>query len=154
TDSEMSIDEVRAHVSLWAMLAAPLFASSELASMAEATRAILTNPEVVAMDQDILGIPGFLYRLDGQLEVWVRPLSRGQLSVLFLNRGPTPLTVVFDWTKHRVKDELTNKHYDFGTTVYSVRDMWQHEQHGTTAHPLSTTLQSHTVALLRLTPQK
>lgn len=154
SDSEMTTDEMRAHVSLWSMLAAPLFVSRNLGSLPDSTRSILTNPEVVAMDQDILGIPGFRYRQDGELEVWVRPLSRGKLAVLFLNRGSTPLAVRFDWTKQRVNDNLTHKRYDFGNTVYTVRDMWEHTQLGTTEAPLSTTLQSHSVTLLRLTPHK
>lgn len=150
----MSVAEDRAHFSLWAMLAAPLIAGTDLEAMAESTREILTNPEVIAVDQDILGVQGFRYRTDGALEIWVRPLSRGQLAVLFLNRGQTPLEVAFDWTKHRVKDDLTHRHYDFATTVFAVRDVWGHQQRGTTKTPLSTTLQSHDVTMLRLTPQK
>jgi alpha-galactosidase len=150
----MTFGEDRAHFSLWAMLAAPLIAGNDLVSMKESTRDLLTNPEVIAVDQDILGIQGFRYRTDGELDVWVRPLSRGQLAVLFLNRGQTPLGVHFEWSKHRVKDDLTHKHYDFGSTVYAVRDVWDHKQLGTTKTPLSTTLQSHEVTLLRLTPQK
>jgi alpha-galactosidase len=150
----MSPVEDRAHFSLWAMLAAPLTATDDLASMAESTRELLTNPEVIAVDQDILGVQGFRYRAEGELDVWVRPLSRGQLAVLFLNRGQTPLEVHFDWSKHRVEDDLTRKHYDFASTVFLVRDLWGHQPLGTSKTPLSTTLQSHDVTMLRLTPQK
>lgn len=150
----MSAAEDRAQFSLWAMLAAPLIAGNDLGTLTDATREILTNPEVIAVDQDILGVQGFRYRTDGALEIWVRPLSRGQLAVLLLNRGQTPLDVAFDWTKHRVKDDLTHRHYDFATTVFGVRDVWGHRQLATTKTPLSTTLQSHDVTMLRLTPQK
>ncbi len=153
-DYGMSVVEERAQVSLWAMLASPLMAANDLSKLTESKRAILTNPEVIAVDQDILGIQGFKYRTDGELDVWVRPLSRGQVAVLFLNRGRAALDVSFDWSKHRLEDDLTHKHYDFATTAYSVRDLWAHEQVGTTKTPLSTTLQSHDVSMLRLTPQK
>lgn len=150
----MSLAEDRAHVSLWAMLAAPLIAGNDLIRTSESTHGLLTNPEVIAVDQDILGVQGFRYRTDGELDVWVRPLSRGQLAVLFLNRNETPLALDFEWTKHRVADDLTRKYYDLTATVYTVRDVWAHEQRGTTQTPLSTTLQSHDVLMLRLTPKK
>jgi alpha-galactosidase len=150
----MTDAEDRAHVSLWAMLAAPLIANNDLTSMSESTRKILTNPEVIAVDQDNLGIQGFRYRTDGALDVWVRPLTRGQLAVLFLNRGATALDLAFDWSKHEVVDDLTRKRYSFSSATYSVRDLWAHQPRDTTKTPLSTTLQSHDVLLLRLTPNK
>lgn len=150
----MTAAEDRAQVSLWAMLAAPLLVGGDLASMADSTRAILTNPEVIAVDQDNLGVQGYRYRTDGALDVWLRPLGRGQLAVLFLNRGATKLQLAFDWRKHEVRDDLTLKSYSFATTTYEVRDLWAHERVGTTQEPLSTTLQSHDVLMLRLTPKK
>lgn len=150
----MTEAEDRAQLSLWAMLAAPLVCSNDLTSMTEATRKLLTNPETIAVDQDNLGIQGFRYRTDGELELWVRPLSRGQLALLFLNRGRSAREVSFDWAKNEIRDDLTHRHYDLTETVYEVRDLWAHEHLGTTNRPLSTTLQRHDVLMLRLTPQK
>ena len=82
----MSVAEDRAHFSLWAMLAAPLIAGNDLRSMSEETAAILTNPDVIAVDQDPLGIQGFKYQDEGALEIWIRPFVDGDWAMTILNR--------------------------------------------------------------------
>src|SRR6185369_952660 len=70
----MTDDEYRTHMSLWALLAAPLIAGNDLRSMTPATKAILTNAEVIAVDQDPEGKQGKRAWKEGDLEVWSRPL--------------------------------------------------------------------------------
>ncbi len=85
----MSDTEYRSHFALWAMLAAPLIAGNDLTQMSRETLAILTAPEIIAIDQDKLGVQGRrVVKSDGQ-EVWIRPLSDGATAVLFLNRAET-----------------------------------------------------------------
>ncbi|HEV2867224.1 MAG TPA: alpha-galactosidase, partial [Allosphingosinicella sp.] len=86
----MSESEYRAHFSLWAIMAAPLIAGNDVANMDAATRAILLNREVIAVDQDPLGVQGRRVRDDGEQELWVKPLAGGARAVLFLNRGTAP----------------------------------------------------------------
>ncbi|MGN6421724.1 MAG: alpha-galactosidase [Asticcacaulis sp.] len=83
----MTDTEYRAHFSLWAMLAAPLIAGNDLSDMSEATKAILMNPDVIAVDQDKLGRQGHRVSKDGDYEVWARPLSNGDTAVILLNRS-------------------------------------------------------------------
>src|SRR5690606_7164969 len=83
----MTEDEDRAHFSLWAILAAPLMAGNDVAAMTPATRDTLTNREVIAVDQDRLGIQGYRFYQEGALDVWVKPLAAGELAILFLNRS-------------------------------------------------------------------
>ena len=79
--------ENRAHFSMWAMLAAPLLAGNDLTNMKPEIKAILTNRDVIAIDQDALGKQGSRIYSDGEVEVWTRQLSGGALAVAVLNAG-------------------------------------------------------------------
>ena len=91
----MTDDEYRTHMSLWCILAAPLLAGNNLVTMGAATKAILTNPEVIAIDQDPLGVQGHRVTQEGPLEVWMKPLEDGSKAVGLFNRGwgAMPVTV-------------------------------------------------------------
>jgi alpha-galactosidase len=86
----LTTSEYRSHFSLWAMMAAPLIAGNDIANMDEATRSILLNREVIAVDQDRLGIQGRRVWKDGARELWVKPLAGGARAVLLFNRGTAP----------------------------------------------------------------
>ncbi len=88
-NGELTLAENRAHFSMWAMLAAPLLAGNDLTRMKPEIRAILTNPAVIAIDQDPLGRPAKRVYSSGQVEVWTRPLSGGAIAVAILNIGDT-----------------------------------------------------------------
>jgi alpha-galactosidase len=146
----MSVAEDRAHFSLWAMLAAPLIAGNDLRDMTPETHAILTNREVVAVDQDPLGVQGFRHRASGDLEVWARPLAGGDWAVVFLNRGTAPLTVRFDWRSESIEDSLSHRRLDTGTTNYTIRNLWAGTEHGDTVAPVEAEIPPHDVLMLRL----
>lgn len=150
----MSAAEDRAHFSLWSMLAAPLIAGNDLSGMSAQTAAILTNREVIAVDQDVLGIQGFRHRAEGDLETWARPLADGAWAVLFLNRGESPRTARFDWARERIEDTLSQRDLRGGATLYEIRDLWKKQAAGDTSRPLSATIAPHDVVMLRLTPRR
>ncbi len=77
----------RFNFSMWAMLAAPLIAGNDLPNMKPAIKAILTNREVIAIDQDPLGREGSRAYIDGEVEVWTRHLSGGALAVAIFSTG-------------------------------------------------------------------
>jgi len=87
-NGELSPAENQAHFSLWAMLAAPLLAGNDLPNMKPEVKAVLTNRDVIAIDQDPLGKQGSLAYSDGEVDVWTRALSSGAMAVLVLNVGP------------------------------------------------------------------
>jgi alpha-galactosidase len=97
----MTADEYRTHMSLWAILAAPLLAGNDLSKMSDETKSILMDRGVIAIDQDRLGKQGDRVSQDGDLEVWSKPLSDGMAVGLF-NRGTSkaPMTVKLSevWT--------------------------------------------------------
>jgi alpha-galactosidase len=72
---------------MWAILAAPLLAGNDLLNMKPEIKAILTNRDVIAIDQDALGKQGSRIYSDGEVEVWTRQLSGGALAVAVLNAG-------------------------------------------------------------------
>ena len=83
----LSLAENRSHFSMWAMLAAPLLAGNDLPNMKPEVRDILTNRDVIAIDQDRLGREGTHAYSDGEVDVWVRHLSGGALAIAVLNAG-------------------------------------------------------------------
>ena len=90
----MSSDEYRMHMSLWAILAAPLLAGNDLSKMSPDTLSILKNKDVVAIDQDSLGKQGDRVSADGPYEVWARTLAHGKAIALFnRSEAAAPVTL-------------------------------------------------------------
>jgi alpha-galactosidase len=86
-NGKLTLAENRAHFSMWAMLAAPLLAGNDLPNMKPEIRSILTNRDVIAIDQDQLGKQGQRAYAEGEVEVWTRHLKGGALAVAVLNAG-------------------------------------------------------------------
>lgn len=147
----LTFTESRAHFSLWAMLAAPLIAGNDVRNMSMETRKVLTNREVIAVNQDALGIQGFPAITEDGLEVWMKPLSNDAWAVCFLNRSNNAKTINFDWKKHLIKDDSFQKQLDAKKTIYKIRDLWAQKDSGTTDTALKTSVSSHDVLMFRLT---
>jgi len=150
----MTLSEDRAHFTLWCMMASPLMAGNDLRNMSQETREILTNNEVIAVNQDPLGIQGFKYLKKDELEIWVKPLKEDELAVCFLNRGMATKKIEFNWEDHFIKDDFVHKEYKFDQTEYQVRDLWIKKNIGTTKKSYVSTIASHDVKLLKLSPVK
>ncbi|GAB3779795.1 alpha-galactosidase [Dyella agri] len=136
----MSDVEYRAQFSLWAMIAAPLIAGNDIAHMSDATRAILLNRDVIAVDQDNLGRAGHRVRKNGDLEVWARPLADGGRAVVLFNRGEHPADITADWT-------------DLGfpaTAALKVRDLWANKSLGRASGHFTANVAPHGVVMVRL----
>jgi len=146
----MTESQDRAHFSMWSLLAAPLIAGHDPRTMSEATRAILTNPEVIAVDQDALGIAGFFYSAQNDLEIWFKPLEEGGWAVAFLNKGRSPISLEFDWKTQPVEDSFNGKKTNFDKTTYVLRNLWTRADLGTTASSLKATVGLQDVLMLRL----
>ncbi|HPG39942.1 MAG TPA: glycoside hydrolase family 27 protein [bacterium] len=150
----MSVNEDRAHFSMWCMQAAPLMAGNDLANMSKETLEILTNKEAIAVDQDTLGIQGFSYAMNDKVEIWFKPLQNDEWAVCFLNRNGEAKPVEFTWSEHKVIDSFANREADFTKTTYKIRDLWAKKDIGKTDKKLTTTLPGHDVLMFRLTPVK
>lgn len=151
--NDLSVSESRAHFSMWSMLSAPLIAGNDLRSMEEETREILTNEEVIAVNQDTLGIQGFRYKDIRDIEIWFKPLAGGDWAMCILNRGLEKRTISFDWKNEYVGDDLSGHSTQFGENTYTLRDLWKHEEIGTTEEPLKAEIPKHDVLMLKLNKQ-
>ena len=145
----MTVDEDRAHFSMWCMLAAPLMAGNDLRIMTPETLAILTNKEVIAVDQDPLGVEAYKYTEKDSVQTWVKPLKNGA-AVCFLNSSFNPRTISFNWAENALKDDVSGMSIDFNTATYNVRDLWAKKDLGKTNKAFSKTLAPHSVVMLRV----
>ena len=130
--------EYRTHMSLWSILAAPLLAGNDIRSMTQATRDILENREVIAIDQDKAGQQGSRVSKDGDNEVWARRLAGGDWAVGLFNRGESAATVTAKWSDLK----LSGKH--------KVRDVWAHQDRGAVQDQFSAEVPAHGVILIRI----
>ena len=146
----MSQNEDKAHFTMWCMLAAPLIAGNDLRNMSEDTKKILTNKSVIAIDQDSLGIEGFKYSSKDSLEIWFKPLVKGDWAMCFLNRSLKPQKVSFNWHNEAVTDSLSGRNAQFDNTLYNIEDLWNNKNIGTTKEALNTVVPAHDVLILRL----
>lgn len=164
----MSVSEDRAHFTLWCMMAAPLILGNDITDMTPETLAIITNREMIAVDQDPLGVQGLRLKEDGDLQYWFKPLSDGDWAFCILNTGDAAVTVPVDWTALEVNDELSGRSTSFGSVNYTVKDIWnpvakpfmtlikgKGKQRGKLV-PVNTqvVVGSHDVAAFRLTPKQ
>ncbi len=146
----MATNEDRAHFAMWCMIAAPLIAGNDLRSMSAQTAAILKNKEVIAVDQDAMGVQGYQYAVKDSVETWLKPLQGGDWAVCFLNRGSKSQKIDFDWKKEVITDTLSKAVLNAQNQTYSLRNLETMKDAGTTKLPLKTEVPVHDVLMLRL----
>jgi len=139
-NGSMSAAEYRTHMSLWALLAAPLIAGHDVRSSAPETVALLTNREVIAIDQDALGRPGRRVVRRGPLEVWTRPLEGKKIAVGLFNRGEAPAKVEASFTELGIKGRA------------GALDVWAQRSLDALEGIVSAEVEPHAVMLLVLEP--
>lgn len=135
-------EESRAHFSLWCMLAAPLIAGNDVRHMDGFTHKILTNKEVIALDQDPLGKQGFRVVKADEREIWIKPLKDDAFAVCLLHAS----------RKFANKMELKWSEIPQLTGTYTVRDLWEAKNLGDTTKDWTGELQWHDVKLFKLIP--
>lgn len=111
-------DAERTHMTLWAMLAAPLIAGNDLSAMSADTRGVLINKEVLAIDQDPRGVPGNRVMQEGPIQLWARPLADGTLAVALVNTLNHSLDATLDFKALGLRGAVP------------ARDLWQHRDLG------------------------
>lgn len=146
----LSLNEDRAHFSMWCMLAAPLMAGNDLRKMSEETIAILTNKDAISVDQDPLGVQGFKWAERDSVEIWFKPLKDDHLAVCFLNKSSKVKDFVYDWKMNAVADSVSGLKGDFKKQSYHIFNIWTKEKNGSTAKPLRAKIGPHDVLMFRL----
>lgn len=134
----MNRDEYRTHMALWALLAAPLLAGNDLRTMTPETKEILTNAEIIAVDQDPKGIQGRRVWQQGPLEIWAKPLADGSQAVGLFNRTESALQMTLDFGA-------------IGTASSAkLRDLWEHKDLGTVKESYTVEVPKHGVVMLKM----
>jgi alpha-galactosidase len=138
----MSADEDRAHFAMWAIMAAPLLAGNDITKMSATTKAIMTNPDIIAVDQDPLGAQGTVVATPGtNLEIWSKPMSgTNTRAVALFNRTSAAAAMTVQWST-----------IGLPTGAATVRDLWNQKDLGpaTDAYTASS-VPSHGVVVLKV----
>jgi alpha-galactosidase len=138
----MTTTEYESHFSLWAMLAAPLIAGNDLSAMDADTRRILTNADVVAVDQDPLGQQARRVWKQGDHEIWARPLKGGDHAVVLFNRGRAAADLRVDWDLLNLPAGLEA----------DVKDLWSKKVARNVRGGWGGSVAPHGVLMVRITP--
>ncbi|KAL7098166.1 hypothetical protein ACP275_09G000300 [Erythranthe tilingii] len=139
----MTTEEYRSHFSIWALVKAPLIIGCDIRSMDRTTLALLSNKEVIAVNQDKLGIQGKKIKKDGDLEVWGGALSENRVALVLWNRGSSQATITAYWSDLGLNS----------TTVADARDLWAHSTQASVQGQISATVASHDCKMYVLSPK-
>lgn len=140
----MTLEEYRTQMTLWCVMAAPLLVeknNNKVAKWSTAIKGILLNREVIAVDQDALGIQGHRALKQGPMEVWTKPLSDHTTAVALFNLGEEERKVNLRWEELQLKN------------VRRVRDLWRNTDVGNLTQSYEATLPLHGAVLLKVTGQ-
>ncbi|XP_044462263.1 alpha-galactosidase 3 [Mangifera indica] len=143
----MTYQEYRSHFSIWALMKAPLLVGCDIRNMTAETFEIISNQEVIAVNQDPLGVQGrkvYVSGTDECLQVWAGPLSGHRLAVVFWNRCLKAATITAGWGPLGLES----------TTSVSIRDLWQHQEVvGDAVASFGASVDAHDCKMYIFTPQ-
>lgn len=134
----MTTEEYRVHMSLWALLSAPLLAGNDLQNMSKDTLALLTNPDVIAVDQDKAAHPAKRIVLDGKTEVWTREMADQSVIVALFNREEEPKNMKVSFSELNI------------SAGSKARDLWTRKEVSLSGDSYSAEVPKHGVVLLRV----
>ncbi|HVV00022.1 MAG TPA: glycoside hydrolase family 27 protein [Verrucomicrobiae bacterium] len=136
-NGHMKPEEYKTHMALWCLLAAPLFAGNDLLAMKPATLELLTNSDLIAIDQDRAGIQGRRVWQEGPKEIWLKRLSNGGAAIGLLNRDEHSMVITADFKALGLPKKL------------SLRDVWSRKDLGTVSRSFTATVPRHGIVVLR-----
>lgn len=139
-NGNLTYDENVAHFSLWSILAAPLMLGNDIRYMTDEVVEIITNPEVIAVNQDPLGRQGKKVRDDGDYEVWSRELHDGTRAVVMFNRSEKAHEIAFEWSEIGLPQELK----------FNIRNLWEMKDLGKYSGSFSAIVPSHGVIMVKV----
>lgn len=134
----MTPNEQYTWMTLWSVLDAPLVFGGDMTQLDDFTLNILTNDEVIAVNQDVLGKQGVPVSKSGKLEVWVKPLEDGSKAVALFNRGDEDGEVTAKWSDLSLQGE------------HKVRDLWRQKDLGAFRDDFHLKVGGHGAELIRV----
>ena len=129
----LSVNQDRAHFTMWCMMASPLILGNDVRNMSDETKAILTNRDLIVIDQDKLGVQGLRFLIREGLEYWFKPLSNGDWAMTIFNPTRQPLSCSLNWQDFNLTDEEVSKRSTaFDQNVYKIKNLWTGRMEGKT----------------------
>jgi len=141
-NGDLTLDENKAHFSLWCILAAPLMLGNDIRNIPPKIHEILTNKEVIAIDQDPLGKQGIKVKDNGNLEVWMKQLVDGNRAVVLFNRSDVSQKIAVTWPEIGYPAHLK----------VEIRDLWEKEDLGRFSSEYEAEVPSHGVIMIKIIP--
>eukprot|EP01116_Phalansterium_solitarium_P001845 TRINITY_DN11668_c0_g1_i1.p1 TRINITY_DN11668_c0_g1~~TRINITY_DN11668_c0_g1_i1.p1 ORF type:complete len:377 (-),score=132.12 TRINITY_DN11668_c0_g1_i1:89-1219(-) len=141
-NGRLTLDEEQAHFALWCLVKAPLLIGCDVGNMSNDTHSILTNAELIAVNQDDLGVQARKLVRKNELEVWGGQLSGGAYAVALFNRSPSASNITANWSDLGIP----------AATPMRVRDLWLHEDVGVRSGSVSALVRSHAAVIFKLSP--
>jgi alpha-galactosidase len=139
--TNLSTDEQYTQMSLWCLLSAPLLLSCHIKSMDEFTLNLLSNDEVLAVNQDPVGQPAFRVSRRQKREVWAKHLEDGSIAVGLFNRSKRKRTVKLFWEELG----LVGPH--------QARDLWHQQDLGSFTESFAAEVNPHGVVFIKLSKE-
>ena len=139
--SKLTPDEQYTHISLWCLLSAPLLIGCDLEKLDDFTLSLLSNDEVLEVDQDALGKQAVQVGGEGELKVYAKPMDDGSLVVGLFNTGATEAMVTANWFDLKISGKQR------------VRDLWRQKDLGVFTDKFESPVASHGVVLIRIFPK-
>lgn len=134
-----TINEYRAHFSLWCLNAAPLIIGCDIRNMDNSTKEILTNKEMIDINQDLLGYQGYIAKMEDDVNIWIKPLQNFDFAIGIYNTSENRKKVLLLW-----KDIGFSEDKEF-----NIRDLWKHEELGVFRKGIISDVDGHDIVVLR-----
>jgi alpha-galactosidase len=144
--------EEETHFALWALLSSPLILGNDLRTISQEALNIIKNKDIIAVNQDSLGIQGFKFKtVQDSIEIWTKPLKNNEWAVCFFNRSNSAAELNFGWDGQTIKDNIYNFEISFSNkNVYRMKDLYTHKERGKTNKVLKNKLEKNQSIMLRL----
>ncbi|MBB1539045.1 MAG: glycoside hydrolase family 27 protein [Prevotella sp.] len=130
----LTVNQDRAHFTMWCMMASPLILGNDIRNMNAETKAILTNVDLIAINQDMLGVQGLRQTFGDGLEYWFKPLENGDWAMTIFNPTRKSIVCLLNWQNFNFTDlEVSGCSTNFNQTTYKVKNLWSGRMEGKTS---------------------
>ena len=130
----LSVNQDRAHFTMWCMMASPLILGNDVRNMSAETKALLTNRNLIAINQDRLGVQGLRFLSRDGLDYWFKPLANGDWAMTIFNPTRKPIACNLNWQDFNfTDDEVSKRSTEFDKYIYKVKNLWTGRMEGKTS---------------------
>ena len=130
----LTVNQDRAHFTMWCMMASPLILGNDVRNMSAETKLILTNRDLIAINQDKLGVQGLRFLSRDGLDYWFKPLANGDWAMTIFNPTRKPIACNLNWQDFNfTDDEVSKRSTEFDKYIYKVKNLWTGRMEGKTS---------------------